>query len=166
MCATDTRRHSSPPVCKKPAGAALTERVSSRSPQPRAFTVVSSRGCPFRCDFCSERFLLGDNYRCRPVPEVVEEIKHCRSSNILFGDSNFGGKRSHAMELMEALIPLKVRWSALWSSYLCNDVEFLDLAKRSGLLHVNIGIESLNPETLEGMNKRFNKAERYAEMLG
>ena len=63
------------------------------------------------------------------------------------------------MELMEALIPLKVRWSALWTSYLCNDGHFLDLAQRSGLLHVNIGIESINPETLDGMNKRFNKTE-------
>ncbi len=65
----------------------------------KTFVVVSSRGCPFRCDFCSERFLLGDQYRCRPVPEVVEEIKRCKSRNLLFGDSNFGGKRIHAMEL-------------------------------------------------------------------
>jgi radical SAM superfamily enzyme YgiQ (UPF0313 family) len=131
----------------------------------KTYVVVSSRGCPFRCDFCSERFLLGDQYRCRPVSEVIEEIKHCRSRNILFGDSNFGGKRSHAMELMEALIPLRLRWSALWSSYLCLDREFMDLAQRSGLLHVNIGIESINPDTLAGMNKRFNKVHRYAEML-
>jgi len=131
----------------------------------KTFVVVSSRGCPFRCEFCSERFLLGDGYRCRPVPEVIQEITHCGSRNILFGDSNFGGKRSHAMELMEALIPLKVRWSALWSAYLCNDTQFMDLAQRSGLLHVNIGIESLNSNTLEGMNKRFNKPHRYAEML-
>jgi radical SAM superfamily enzyme YgiQ (UPF0313 family) len=131
----------------------------------KTFVVTSSRGCPFRCEFCSERFLLGESYRCRPVPEVVEEIRHCRLRNILFGDSNFGGKRSHALELMEALIPLKVRWSALWSSYLCNDAQFLDLAQRSGLLHVNIGIESINPDTLAGMNKRFNKTSRYGEML-
>jgi len=131
----------------------------------KTFVVTSSRGCPFRCEFCSERFLLGESYRCRPVPEVVEEIRHCRLRNILFGDSNFGGKRSHSLELMEALIPLKVRWSALWSSYLCNDAQFLDLAQRSGLLHVNIGIESINPDTLAGMNKRFNKTSRYGEML-
>src|ERR1035437_262468 len=131
----------------------------------KTFAVVSSRGCPFRCELCSERLLLRDNYRFRPVPEVIAEIRHCGAGNILFGDSNFGGKRSHTMELMEALIPLKVRWSALWSSYLCNDGEFLDLAKRSGLLHVNIGIESLNPDTLESMNKRFNKASQYGEML-
>jgi radical SAM superfamily enzyme YgiQ (UPF0313 family) len=131
----------------------------------RTFTVVSSRGCPFHCDFCSERLLLGERYRCRPVPEVIEEIKRCGSRSIFFGDSNFGGKRSHAMELMEALIPLKVRWSALWSAYLCNDGSFLDLAVRSGLLHVNIGIESINPQTLDSMNKRFNKTDKYEAML-
>jgi radical SAM superfamily enzyme YgiQ (UPF0313 family) len=71
----------------------------------RAYTVVGSRGCPFRCEFCSERFLLGTEYRCRPVPEIIAEIRHSRARNLLFGDSNFGGKRSHALELMEALIP-------------------------------------------------------------
>ena len=131
----------------------------------RTFVVVSSRGCPFRCEFCSERFLLGETYRCRPVPDVVEEVKHCRSRNILFGDSNFGGKRSHAMELMEALVPLKIRWSALWPSHLCCDEPFLDLAQRSGLLHVNIGLESVSSDTLAQMNKRFNKTDRYGELL-
>ncbi|HEY5909100.1 MAG TPA: B12-binding domain-containing radical SAM protein, partial [Verrucomicrobiae bacterium] len=131
----------------------------------KTFVVVSSRGCPFRCDFCSERLLLGENYRHRPVAEVVAEIRHIRARSVLFGDSNFAGQRSQAMELMEAMIPLKVRWSALWSAYLCNDEAFLDLAQRSGLLHVNIGLESICPETLEAMNKRFNKTSKYGEML-
>jgi prepilin-type processing-associated H-X9-DG protein len=131
----------------------------------RTFTVVGSRGCPFRCEFCSERFLLGEPYRCRPVAEIVAEIRHSGARNVLFGDSNFAGKRSHAMELMEALAPLKVRWSALWPSYLCRDSEFLDLAQRSGLLHVNLGFESMDSETLTGMNKRFNRVSQYGELL-
>jgi radical SAM superfamily enzyme YgiQ (UPF0313 family) len=131
----------------------------------KTFVVVSSRGCLFHCEFCSERFLLGDSYRCRPIPEVIDEIRHCRARNILFGDSNFGGKRGRAMELMEAMIPLKVRWSALWPAYLCNDAAFLDLAQRSGLLHVNVGLESIDSGTLAGMNKRFNKAHQYGEIL-
>jgi radical SAM superfamily enzyme YgiQ (UPF0313 family) len=131
----------------------------------KTFVVVSSRGCPFHCDFCSERILLGDHYRSRPAPEVVAEIKYTRARNLLFGDSNFAGQRSHAMELMEALIPLQVRWSALWPAYLCTDDPFLDLAQRSGLLHVNIGFESLHPDTLEAMNKPFNKTSQYGEML-
>jgi radical SAM superfamily enzyme YgiQ (UPF0313 family) len=99
------------------------------------------------------------------VEDVVEEIKRCGSKNIFFGDSDFGGKRAHAMKRMEALIPLKLRWSALWTSFLCYDDEYMNLAQRSGLLHINMGIESINPETLKGMNKKFNKVEMYGIML-
>jgi radical SAM superfamily enzyme YgiQ (UPF0313 family) len=131
----------------------------------KTYSLMSSRGCPMQCDFCSERLYLGGGYRVRPTAEVIEDIKHTGAKSIFFGDSDFGGKRARAMELMEAMIPLKVRWSALWTSNLCSDAEFMDLAKRSGLLHLNIGIESINEETLKGMNKKFNKVNRYSELL-
>src|SRR5579862_5205061 len=132
----------------------------------KTFSLMSSRGCPMQCEFCSERLYLGGGFRVRPVEDVIEEIKHCGSKNIFFGDSDFGGKRASAMKLMEAMIPLRLRWSALWTSFLCLDDEYMDLAKRSGLLHVNMGFESINTDTLKGMNKRFNKVEKYSEMLG
>jgi radical SAM superfamily enzyme YgiQ (UPF0313 family) len=131
----------------------------------KTFTLMSSRGCPMQCEFCSERLYLGGGFRVRPVEDVVEEVKACGSKNVFFGDSDFGGKRVHAMKLMEALIPLKLRWSALWTSFLCYDDEYMDLAQRSGLLHVNMGIESINADTLKGMNKKFNKVEKYSLML-
>lgn len=131
----------------------------------RTFTLQTSRGCPFVCDFCSERLYLGGSYRWRPPAEVAEEIRHCGGQNLFFGESNFGGHRHRAMELMEALVPLKVRWSTLWSSQLCLDQEFLDLAVRSGVLHVNIGIESIDAETLASTRKRQNRVSRYTEML-
>jgi radical SAM superfamily enzyme YgiQ (UPF0313 family) len=131
----------------------------------KTFTLLSSRGCPMQCEFCSERLYLGGGFRVRPVEEVTAEIKRCGSKNIFFGDSDFGGKRSRAIDLMEALIPLKIRWSALWTSFLCLDKEYMDVAKRSGLLHVNMGIESIDSETLKGMNKRFNKVDKYSQIL-
>jgi len=137
----------------------------SRYGRFKTFSLMSSRGCPMQCEFCSERLYLGGGFRNRPVQDVVEEIKATGSKYVFFGDSDFGGKRNHAMQLMEAMIPLKVRWSALWTSFLCNDDEFMNLAERSGLLHLNMGIESINPATLKGMNKKFNKVERYSEML-
>lgn len=131
----------------------------------KTFSIQSSRGCPFKCEFCSERFYLGESYRFRPVREVIEEIKATQARNLLFADSNFAGKIDHTLELMEALIPLKVRWSSLWSAYLCTNQKFMDLAQRSGLLHVNIGIESLDPDALDEMNKKVNKAHQYREIL-
>ncbi len=131
----------------------------------KTFAVQSSRGCPFECEFCSERFYLGRTYRYRPTQDVIEEIKHIKAKSILFADSNFAGKTAHTMELMEALIPLKVRWSALWSAYLCTNDKFMDLAQRSGLLHVNIGLESIDQATLIGMNKKANKLIEYERIL-
>ena len=131
----------------------------------KTFSLMSSRGCPMQCEFCSERLYLGGGFRVRPVEDVIADIKHTGSKNVFFGDSDFGGKRASAMALMEAMIPLKLRWSALWTSFLCYDDEYMDVAQRSGLLHVNMGIESINRDTLKGMNKNFNKVDRYSEML-
>jgi len=131
----------------------------------KTYSVQSSRGCPFKCEFCSERLYLGHSYRYRPTQDVVEEIRFTKSRDILFADSNFAGNMSHTMELMEALIPLKVRWSALWSAHLCMNDRFMDLAKKSGLLHLNIGMESIDTKTLASMNKRANKVEEYEQIL-
>ena len=130
-----------------------------------AVAVQTSRGCPNACRFCAERFYLGKRYRQRPVDEVIEEIRSSKSGQILFVDSNFVGNRSRTMQLMERLIPLKIRWSALWTADCVLDSELMTLAKRSGMLHINIGIESIKQETLDGMNKRTTKAENLTEVI-
>jgi len=131
----------------------------------KTFAAQATRGCPLACEFCSERLYLGGGFRVRPIQDVVEELKRLPSRNIFFAESNFGIKRRHAMELMEAIIPLRLRWSTLWSMNLCYDKEFLDLAQRSGLLHVNIGVESIDAKTIASMRKGHNKTERYHAVL-
>lgn len=132
----------------------------------RPFVIQYSRGCPYTCDFCAERRLNGDyGYRYRPTEEVVEDIKRCGSRHIFFAASQFAGNKAHAMELMEALIPLKVRWSTLVSAHFCLDPKFVDLAKRSGLLHVNMGVESIDQKTLHAMNKDFNRVRQYEDVI-
>lgn len=132
----------------------------------KPFVIQQSRGCPYTCDFCAERRLNGDyGYRDRPVAEVVEEIRKCGSRHIFFAASQFVGHKGRTMELLEALIPLKVRWSALFSPRFGLDAQFLDLARRSGLLHVNMGIESVSQDTLKSMHKEFNRSHSYADMI-
>ena len=132
----------------------------------RPFVIQYSRGCPYTCDFCAERRLNGDyGYRYRPIEEVVEDIKRCGSRHIFFAASQFAGNKAHAMELMEALIPLKVRWSTLMSAHFCLDEKFMDLAKRSGMLHVNMGAESIDQKTLHAMNKDSNRVRQYGDVI-
>jgi radical SAM superfamily enzyme YgiQ (UPF0313 family) len=132
----------------------------------KPYVIQYSRGCTYVCDFCAERRLNGDyGYRCRPVEEVVADIKRCGSRHIFFAASQFAGDKAHAMELMEALVPLGIRWSTLLSAHFCLDTKFLDLARRSGLLHVNTGIESIEQKTLQAMHKGFNRVKQYEEVL-
>lgn len=132
----------------------------------RPFVIQQSRGCPYTCDFCAERRLNGDyGFRDRPAEEIVEDIKLCGGKHIFFAASQFVGHKGRTMELMEKLIPLKVHWSALFSPRFGLDEAFLDLAKRSGLLHVNMGIESISQGTLKTMHKDFNHVETYRAMI-
>lgn len=133
----------------------------------RPFVIQYSRGCPYTCDFCAERRLNGDyGYRYRPVEEVVEDIKRCGSRHIFFAASQFAGNKAHAVQLMEALIPLRIRWSTLMSAHFCLDPVFMDLARRAGLLHVNMGVESIDQKTLAAWHKGFNRVREYQEVLG
>ncbi len=127
--------------------------------------VQTSRGCPNSCDFCSERMYLGAKYRMRPVDEVIEEIRFTGGKRIFFADSTLAGSKSRTMELMEKLIPLRIRWSALWTADRVLDLEFMKLAKRSGMLHINLGIESIRQETLDAMKKRTTKAARIKDVI-
>ncbi len=130
------------------------------------YVIQQSRGCPYTCDFCAERRLNGDyGWRGRPADEIVEEIKKCGSRHIFFAASQFVGNKERTMELLEKLVPLKIHWSALFSPRFGLDEEFLDLAKRSGLLHVNMGIESVSQKTLKNMHKDFNHVQTYVEMI-
>lgn len=132
----------------------------------RPFVIQQSRSCPYTCDFCAERRLNGDwGYRYRPVEDVVEEVKRCGSRHIFFAASQFAGDKVRAMQLMEALIPLRIRWSALFSAHFCLDPKFIDLAQRSGLLHVNMGVESIDQKTLNAMRKSFNHAREFELLL-
>jgi radical SAM superfamily enzyme YgiQ (UPF0313 family) len=128
--------------------------------------IQHSRGCPYSCDFCAEYRLNGDyGFRDRPIDEVIEEIKRSGNHHIFFAASQFVGHPARTMAFLEALIPLKIRWSALFSPRFGLDGKFLDLAKRSGLLHVNMGIESIAQTTLKAMHKEFNKSNSYDEMI-
>jgi radical SAM superfamily enzyme YgiQ (UPF0313 family) len=131
----------------------------------RTVAVQTSRGCPYRCEFCAERYYLGEPYRTRPVDEVIEEIRRSGSRQIFFADSTFVGDRARTLKFLERLLPLKVRWSALWNAHRVLDAEMMLLAKRSGLLHINMGVESIKPETLKGMCKSTTPADRLEEVI-
>jgi len=116
----------------------------------------TGRGCVFHCDFCSIRSFFRQRYVPREVSEVVREIQALGRRTYFFIDDNLGANRPHLRSLLEALVPLKVRWIGQISLDAADDPAVLDLMRASGCMGVLIGFESLSAANLASMNKRVN----------
>ncbi len=128
-------------------------------------TIQATRGCPFRCDFCTVTNFFGNKYRCRPIEDVISEIKGLPDKDIVFLDDNIVGRPTYAKELMKALIPLNIRWGSQASITLAKDDELLSLYSRSGGRYVFIGFESLTQKNLEGVHKGWNRVKDYEKAI-
>jgi hypothetical protein len=125
----------------------------------------TTRGCPHQCDFCHVTHFFGKTYRCRPVDEVIEEVKRLEGDFLVFIDDNITGNRQYAKELFTRLKPMKKKWASQASMTLTRDPELLKLAAESGCVSLFVGIESLSSENLKDVNKTFNRAHQFEEAI-
>ncbi len=125
----------------------------------------TTRGCPHQCDFCHVTHFFGKTYRCRPVDEVIEEVKRLEGDFVVFIDDNITGNRHYAKELFARLKPIKKKWASQASMTLTRDPELLKLAAESGCVSLFVGIESLSSENLKDVNKSFNRAHQFEEAI-
>ncbi|HLO26067.1 MAG TPA: radical SAM protein [Geobacteraceae bacterium] len=118
--------------------------------------VETSRGCPYDCEFCCIGTTLGQQYRVRPVQEVIAEIESIDSPHIFFVDDALGLNRNVAKQLFTEMIPLRRRWLAQGTVSLAQDLELLELMRRSGCLGLLIGFESVQKATQNEVMKITN----------
>jgi radical SAM superfamily enzyme YgiQ (UPF0313 family) len=120
--------------------------------------IEGGRGCHFSCDFCAIQTMFNQTHHRRPLDEVLREVQEVwpHKKLIFFVDDNLISNTKEAKEFLRALIPLKIRWVSQASINAAHDEEFLDLLGRSGCQGLLIGFESLNPDSLQAMNKGFN----------
>ncbi len=109
-------------------------------------TVQATRGCPFNCEFCSMAALMGHKTRCRPVEEVVEEVRGLDGPAFVLNDDNVSQENDYFKELFERLIPLRKLWVGNASWNVSRDTEMMDLMARSGCTGVFVGFESIEPQ--------------------
>jgi anaerobic magnesium-protoporphyrin IX monomethyl ester cyclase len=140
------------------------------TPNGRAITLVTSRGCPYRCTFC-DRGTFGNRYRFNSVPYIIDMIRRLRDAHgidhFIFYDDNFTANKAHLAALCEAILRLPFR-----ITFACDaradhiDGEMLALMKRAGAWMISYGIESANPELLEILDKSLSlpRAERAVRL--
>ncbi|MGR6836623.1 B12-binding domain-containing radical SAM protein [Syntrophomonas erecta] len=121
------------------------------------YPVMTSRGCPFDCTFCSVTPMFGRKYRYRNTESVLEELKQYRDKQVFFVDDNFTANPHHSKELLRQMISRNIRprwWCTQVRTDAARDEELLRLMRDAGCGTVFIGMESINPETLKKYNKK------------
>jgi len=127
--------------------------------------VQATRGCPFRCEFCSVQKFFGNTYRLRPIPDVVEEVRRLPHRWMMFNDDNIIGNPSYSKELLKALIPLKKKWFSQASLFGLKEIEKVELLAASGCNSLLIGFESLSKKNLIRSQKFQNDPSEYREII-
>lgn len=123
-------------------------------------TMITSRGCPYRCGFCYK--LVSDRkIRFRSVSNVVDEmeqvVKDYGVREIMFYDDTLTMRREHVVGICEEILErgLYVKWESP-TRVDCVDEELLKLMSLAGCIRLRYGVESGDPAILELMRKRID----------
>jgi len=120
--------------------------------------VMTSRGCPYNCTFCSS--IWERRVRNRSISNIIQEIEYLihrfKTKNIYFKDDTFTVNRKRVFNLCDALKSknIKVDWECLTRIELI-DEELLLKMREAGMNYLKIGIETGSPRLLKSTNKNL-----------
>jgi radical SAM superfamily enzyme YgiQ (UPF0313 family) len=134
------------------------------------WSVVVTRGCPFKCDFCLVHQFF-NKFQMRPIENIVAELRHLKSLGIKWVElhsDNLTHNRDYALELFKAIAPLGLKFYGETTALIARDEELLQAAKNAGVKALLLGIETPSIEALKAQKKGFVKPEKmqsYMEII-
>lgn len=130
-------------------------------PHARAYTILTSRGCPYQCTYCSKP-ITGDTWRSRSVENVLQEwqmlVRDLGATEIGITDDIWNLNLKRAKDLCRGLIDLglnTVPWVTVHGMKVNHtDAELFRLMKQAGCKRVGFGVESGDPDILKRVVKK------------
>jgi len=147
-------------------------RYKPHPPHGRAFpfaAIITSRGCPYRCSYCSKP-IFGNKFRGQSPERVVEEVAYYQEKfgikELAFYDDVFTLNKKRAYAIADEILKreLKICWTCETRVNLV-DKELLRHMKQAGCYAIAYGIESASPEILDILNKDIT-LEQVEEAVG
>ncbi|HUL20796.1 MAG TPA: radical SAM protein [Thermodesulfobacteriota bacterium] len=146
----------------------------------RSTMMITSRGCPHGCAYCSAHFVMGASFRTRTPNAIFKEMIDCQKQygieNFDIEDDNFTFDQERAKQFMNLIIETfgerKIELSAMNGiSFASLDGELLRLMKRAGFHAINLSYVSTDPATKERMRRpkpttEFERILKQAEQIG
>ncbi len=121
--------------------------------------VETSRGCPYKCDFCTVPNSFGSKQRHKSINSIIKDIESIQEKAIFFLDDNITISKKFAKELFTRMIPLRKTWVGQASINIVNDKDLMKLARRSGCKGLLIGFESMTETGICKYKKTFSTFE-------
>ncbi len=137
-------------------------------------SIVVSRGCPHRCDFCYKEafFAGGKSFYTQTVDAALAEINRLPGRHLYFLDDHLFGNARFAAELFDGIRGMGRLWQAAATVQTVLRPGLLEKAAASGLRSLFVGFETLNPHNLraqqkvQNLNRDYNAAIRRLHDLG
>jgi anaerobic magnesium-protoporphyrin IX monomethyl ester cyclase len=125
------------------------KKIEYRSFKPRALAMVTSRGCPHNCCFCSVHLHMGRSFRAHSPNYVADHIKFVvdkyNVKNIFFEDDNLTFDQKRMETICDLIIERKTKFNWETPNGIRADrlsLELLKKMKKSGCRSVFFGVES------------------------
>jgi anaerobic magnesium-protoporphyrin IX monomethyl ester cyclase len=141
------------------------------SQMKKVASIITSRGCPYSCEFCSIHPIYGHNYRYRSPENVLEEIKYLIDNfgikTLEIEDDNFTLRKDRTRKILEGIIKLneqgaKLKWSTPNGVRIDTlDDELIRLIKESNCSSITLALENGDKEMLKIMNKKLDLDKAY-----
>ena len=156
-------------------GAYINAENRSMQQDKKCATIITSRGCPFKCTFCSAFTVHGRKIRQRSIDNVIEEVKTLNKrygvSLFIIEDDLFCAPKSRGLELLKRFRELNIegfemRFPSAFSVKVL-DEELIDALIETGTRIFNIAIESGSKKTQERIKKKvpLDKAKRLVKYI-
>ena len=137
----------------------------------RFLPILSSRGCPFGCNYCPYPVGQGLPWRDRSPANVVDEIEHLVRDlgveYLIFRDPLFSANKKRVVAICEQIIArgIKVQWRCE-TRVDCLDEPTIVMMAKSGCVGVNFGVESIDPQVQKNVERKPISEAEFLETIG